>query len=657
MNRKTKWFHSLRVRISLVILLIVLLLEATGGLSLYYFAQLNNAVQTQAKQQLPTLAVLNNTQLGITRLANLSGAMSRSESAAHSRILMTQVTQQVADIQQGLQALGAGEQVQALKEVVASVVPSMRQISLSKARLDHARQQLREKLAQAIRLTTGAIVGAHDQPDDIAQLNNLLINLSQLLTADTRYMQLMIIENIRKTFVPFAQQEDNRYVYLQRLILGDEGVKGALEQRATFRAQVLGLDTQNRILLGNVVDFGQRIYDSMQNEVETQAEATSEQSSVFSQFLLGVLLLQIVIAVLLIVFLHKQLFLRLQALHNLVSRQRAITQQDIDHFDERNEVGALVKQLQHYLNTIHQQQQQIATTSQQLQTVIKHSQMKVAVINQASLLYCSEPLRQVFAEYEVTTLEDFPDILIRAIRTASAGQITQLTQVHFDALHQRWYDLTLEDIYWNGQASLLVSFIDVTERVQAAEQYEKTLSQVESEAYIDPLTRLFNRKMFDRQIDLYEATGEHSKMSLLLFDVDHFKEYNDCLGHLQGDKVLHMVANVIQRNTPTNGLAIRYGGEEFVVLIPMSQAQQAVNIANTIIEDVFAQEVPHPQSPHRFLSLSCGISVSDDTTQSLLQLFDQADKSLYKAKHCGRNCVLLSRPSGPSSRFNPKSRQ
>ncbi|MBM6552015.1 sensor domain-containing diguanylate cyclase [Marinomonas ostreistagni] len=642
MSRKTKWFHSLRVRISLVILLIVLLLEASGGLSLYYFGALNNAVKAQAEQKLPTLRVLNETQLGITRLANLSSMLSRSESPAHSRILMAQVTRQANQVKLGLDALGEGEQVQALKQIVASVVPSMARISIAKDHLDQAEHQLGEKLAQAIRLTTGAIVGAQDKPEDLAKLNILLINLSQLLTADTHYAESQIISTIETTMAPFAAKAVPTHVYLRLVILGEDGVAGALEQRAQYRAEMHGLDTQNRILLGNVVDFGQRVYDDMQDDIVEQARRTSEQATLFAQFLVAILVLQLIIALLLIVFLHKQLFKRLQALHGLVSRQKNITSQDLDHFDERNEVGALVKQLQQYLSTIHQQQQQIALTSQQLQTVIKHSQMKVAVMDHEHLLYCSESLRQIFLEHNLSAVEDFPQTLIEQLRIAEAGQIKQLPEAYFDRLHQRWYDITLDAIYWNGQASLLVSFIDATERVQAAQQYEKTLIEVESEAYIDPLTRLFNRKMFDRQVTLYDANAQQP-MAVLLFDVDHFKGYNDRLGHLQGDKVLQMVANVIQRNTPTNGLAIRYGGEEFVVLLPATEAELAVNIAQTIIEDVYAQEVPHPTSPHQFLSLSCGVSVSCDSSEALLNIFDQADKSLYKAKHCGRNCVLLNK--------------
>lgn len=644
MARIVKWYHSLRVRISLVIVLIVLILEVSGALSLYYFDRLNQAVQTQATQKLPTLEVLSNTQLGITKLANLSGAMSRSESPAHSRILMSQVEQQILDIQKGLGRLGTDEQAKALKQVIASVEPSMQKISHSKARLDQVESQLREKLAQAIRLTTGAIVGAEGSSQDVAKLNVLLINLSQLLTVETLYEQNRIVDNIHDTVGFFAQEEPPVHVYLQSVLVGNDGVVEALKLREQHRSEVVGLDTQNRILLGNVVDFGQRVYSQMEQEVAQQSETTSEQATLFSEMLLGVLILQLAIAALLILFLHKQLFKRLQQLQHVVGRQQSITDLDMGDFDERNEVGLLVHQLHNYLRTIHQQKQQIATTSQQLQMVIKHSHMKTAVITGDQLLYCSEPLKQVFSSSQLQTVQDFPEKLADQMLAADAGQLDQLQEIYFDGTHQRWYDVLRDTIYWNSHQASLFSFIDITERIQAAQEYEKTIFEVESEAYVDPLTRLFNRKMFDRQVALYNDEGsQKTKMAVLLFDVDHFKGYNDCLGHLEGDKVLKKVASVIQRNTPVNGLAIRYGGEEFLILLPTEDEQMAVNVAQTIVEDVFSQEISHPTSPHTFLSISCGVSLSKNDADSLLNIFDQADKSLYKAKNSGRNCVLIHR--------------
>jgi diguanylate cyclase (GGDEF)-like protein len=128
-----------------------------------------------------------------------------------------------------------------------------------------------------------------------------------------------------------------------------------------------------------------------------------------------------------------------------------------------------------------------------------------------------------------------------------------------------------------------------------------------------------------------------------MIDVDHFKHYNDRYGHLAGDRCLREVtgaiASVVQRPTDFVG---RYGGEEFVVVLPDTDLAGAWHIGEKIRHAVELEQIPHEGNPHRVVTVSIGCATAEplETTQSV-QLLESADAAMYQAKDAGRNCVRL----------------
>lgn len=632
---------SLRARIAAAVFTMVLLMLVSGAVSLYYFSQLNIAVSKQSEQELPALKTLNSIQLSIIRLATLSNEVSNSNSPAYSRILMSQVRQQVEELQLSLKTLGsANEQIQRLTEIVAKVEPSVMNMSLSKAMLDQVEDALFTRTTEALQQTIEHYKMV-EEADTKALLDGLWQDLNQLAANEHLYEQNRTLANIRKTLASLSQVDSTSFQSINPLISAPNGVFELLSKKEVYRTEVLGLSTQNRILLGSVVDFGHRVYIETEDNVTFQANDISASSERFIDVLTVMFIIQLLVALSLIVYLHRELFRRLQALKHLVGQQKKITADDVALFDERNELGVLVKQLQNYVDTITAQQQQIEATSHQLQMIIKHSHMKVAVFQGEQLLYCSESLSQLFSERELRCVDEFPESVQQSILASKSGLKAVDKATYLDEHNQHWYEIVSDVVFWDNQRADLVCFMDVTEQIKAEQEFKRTLMVVESEAKIDPLTGLLNRKLFDTQVASFQSGENERGYAVLLFDVDYFKHYNDQLGHLQGDNILKMVASVIKRNTPASGLAIRYGGEEFLVFIPDCPERRAVNIAQSIVEDVYGQHVPHPTSPHEYLSVSCGISVQQAAEDAVLKVFDQADKSLYKAKNSGRNCMMV----------------
>ncbi|HBK22287.1 MAG TPA: diguanylate cyclase, partial [Planktothrix sp. UBA10369] len=185
--------------------------------------------------------------------------------------------------------------------------------------------------------------------------------------------------------------------------------------------------------------------------------------------------------------------------------------------------------------------------------------------------------------------------------------------------------------------------------LQQAELYEKLQianQELEQFAIEDGLTKLANRRHFDRVLDQEwnRCRREGKSLSLFLLDIDYFKQYNDHYGHLAGDICLQQVAqvlqNVIQRNP---NLVARYGGEEFAVILPNTDSNGIVHLAEKIRQAVEALQVEHLKSGvSNYVTISIGVaSLIPVEVLTPKTLICNADQALYKAKNNGRNCIVI----------------
>ncbi|MEW6265750.1 MAG: diguanylate cyclase [Thermodesulfobacteriota bacterium] len=161
----------------------------------------------------------------------------------------------------------------------------------------------------------------------------------------------------------------------------------------------------------------------------------------------------------------------------------------------------------------------------------------------------------------------------------------------------------------------------------------------------DPLTGLANRRYFAQQLEgEWNRSLRHDRpLSVLMVDVDHFKEYNDHYGHVAGDDCLMRIAEVLKNHTRRAGdLAARYGGEEFVVLLAESEAEEAGLLAERIRRAVEHLGLDHGRSNvKRVVTISLGVAVAVPCAESSsVVLLRQADEALYQAKNAGRNRVV-----------------
>lgn len=188
------------------------------------------------------------------------------------------------------------------------------------------------------------------------------------------------------------------------------------------------------------------------------------------------------------------------------------------------------------------------------------------------------------------------------------------------------------------------SVIPLANQAAIAIQHTHLYTKIEDMALKDGLTGLFNQRAFQTLLEQHLPVSRQGLLSLILLDIDYFKHFNDTNGHLLGNQVLIQLAAVIQNSIQELDIAFRFGGEEFVVLLPHTNKENAVKVAEQIRSNVANTSFPcGEKQPLGCLTISLGVASSEELGSSTsFDLVDTADQALYKAKESGRNIVVAS---------------
>jgi diguanylate cyclase (GGDEF)-like protein len=176
-------------------------------------------------------------------------------------------------------------------------------------------------------------------------------------------------------------------------------------------------------------------------------------------------------------------------------------------------------------------------------------------------------------------------------------------------------------------------------------QWEQKLYEATLLASLDGLTKIANRRRFDDHLEHQwrQMVREHEPLSIILCDIDCFKQFNDAYGHPAGDDCLKQVAQALNDtlNRP-HDLVARYGGEEFAAILPQTSRSGALRVAERMQAAIAKLKIAHAHSPvHPSITLSIGVATTIPTpARSPRSLLDEADQFLYGAKQQGRNRIL-----------------
>jgi diguanylate cyclase (GGDEF)-like protein/PAS domain S-box-containing protein len=201
----------------------------------------------------------------------------------------------------------------------------------------------------------------------------------------------------------------------------------------------------------------------------------------------------------------------------------------------------------------------------------------------------------------------------------------------------------------NGKTDSLVGFMfDISERKEAENKLIRLQKELETFSFKDGLTGIANRRKFDMALDLEWACACRSRqpLSLILLDVDFFKQYNDHYGHTHGDECLKKLAQSLsQVATRPRDIVARFGGEEFVMLLPETDENAAQQVAERCQRMVEKLNLPHDASlAGKFVTVSMGVGTIISFSESEPTIFiDAVDKLMYCAKQNGRNRMEFGR--------------
>ena len=296
----------------------------------------------------------------------------------------------------------------------------------------------------------------------------------------------------------------------------------------------------------------------------------------------------------------------------------------------------------------------LSASEAKFRRVVEQSLVGIATIENGKFTYSNAKFDEIFgyAANEVRDLkpidvvvESDRDLVTEAMRKRLGGEVDEVAYF-FQGLRKDGARVDIEchgsamDLL--GQRVLVTVVSDITERTCAERKVRALQEQLRDQANHDALTGLCNRRYLEESLarELACAKRMHDAVSIILGDLDNFKSVNDRYGHLAGDEVLRTVGGLMTRQTRGTDITCRYGGEEFLVVLPGMTQETAVERAELLRRDIAVARVRY-HTTEIALTASFGIATFPRHGMTVDELIAAADDAMYAAKAAGRNRVVL----------------
>jgi len=202
----------------------------------------------------------------------------------------------------------------------------------------------------------------------------------------------------------------------------------------------------------------------------------------------------------------------------------------------------------------------------------------------------------------------------------------------------------VSNVYMVGDEKVIQCNIrDITDRKQAQAALIESQALLLEQSLRDYLTGLYNRRYMEETLEreLDRATRKHLSIGIIMLDIDDFKQYNDIYGHAAGDAILQAVGSLLLRYVRSGDIACRYGGDEFILVLPDASSEVASQRAERICDDVQYLHVQVEGQTLMTVTLSLGVAVFPENGSTSATILKAADNALYCAKHEGRGRVVM----------------
>ncbi|WP_191602002.1 GGDEF domain-containing protein [Marinomonas algicola] len=646
---KQNRFFKISWKIICCFLLIIICLVTISFIAFERLNVFQKNAQYNERVSVPNFEKLSSLKLNVTLLSSLSRELIEADSLAKLRISYKAIDDLITQIRQELNLMEDQNSAQKLNSLLSVLAPGLTKLYEHQIKHLQLDSQIVRKVSSILEyLENKQLDSSKHSLDVFYAWNDMTYKISrsifdliikkrkfEIIEAQSRLLHyLALLNNLN------LENDVETISFIRSAIEGPLGLIFMLDRRSDIQFKLVGVATQNSIISDNMLDNVASLFNDTKVDLSEQAsQLVSDATN--AQFRLNIMIFVSLLVILLSYSVLKyQLFDRIRLLRKLLSSGQ-LTSQQLMQFNDANEVGEVADQLRQFLLKIETQQLTITMVSKQLADVIQHSNLRVAVLCNQEIVYHNEYFSEVFSLDKIESIDRLPKAFhfIKyddVVCHENEGSIV-LIESYYDDICHRWFDLIGAPITWEEQESLLLNLVDVTDRQHAEARYARNLSEVEDESFRDSLTGLFNRKKFDTLTKDLSYNKSSNEFAVLVFDIDFFKGYNDVLGHLEGDEALRKVSDVLREITPENGLCLRYGGEEFVVVLFDITLKEACIVAENALHSICEMAIPHPSDQCELLTFSIGIAQSAESHHDFLQCFDLADKRLYLAKSNGRN--------------------
>ncbi|WP_063339188.1 MULTISPECIES: GGDEF domain-containing protein [unclassified Marinomonas] len=637
------FFHSLKFKMLVGFVLMFACIGMMNWISMDRLQTFENTIVHNTQEQLPIMEAASIIQIQVASLSGLMTQMAESDSQAELRIVSAEINHLLKGLAQQLERLSDSKSTEHLLAILMKLTKSLETTS-------HIQNQHIIKSQQVAKNIKFILSNSLDSMEYGSLLHRQIwIPISKeisLLSSSTKLFEISAAEKKIKRII--AKHKASKHLLeaddqaLLQQIMGDVGLFYQLKVREEKRKELSSITTQNQILLDGMTEDSLRLFDQKSQEVQTKASeliSTIEQTR-FNYFV--IIVFGLILFVLSLLYLKEILFSRLIMLSNLI-RSGNLNKYDLQNFDLKNEIGDIAFQLSNYLTTIDSQRNQLKQASEQLANVIKFSKLRIAIVQDEQIVYHNQSFPRLFDRTEMRNVGELPAEISKAI--TRNGLIRHTSSIILKSFYseswQRWFDVSSVTILWEGKESSLISLVDVTDRENAAKEFKETISLVEKESQKDALTGLYNRKIYASTLDLLEQQSADESFAMLVCDIDNFKAYNDSYGHQSGDDALRAVAQTIASFCQHKDVALRYGGEEFLLVLFDRSPEGASDIAQRIINQVHDLNIIHKTSEFQRVTVSIGVAIKDEPTVTHPRAcFELADQRLYIAKRSGRNQLI-----------------
>jgi diguanylate cyclase (GGDEF)-like protein/PAS domain S-box-containing protein len=255
--------------------------------------------------------------------------------------------------------------------------------------------------------------------------------------------------------------------------------------------------------------------------------------------------------------------------------------------------------------------------------------------------------REEFVEKRLWEVGAFKDIEAsqKAFEALQKNEYIRYEDLPLRAKNGKLIDVEfVSNVYLVGNEKVIQCNIrDITERKQALDALLKNQALLREQSVRDHLTGLFNRRYMEETLEreLLRASRKGLSLGIMMLDVDHFKRFNDTWGHAAGDEILRELGNLLLGQVRGEDIASRYGGDEFIIVLPDASREVTRERANRLCEHTRRLKIHFKGQTFEMISFSVGVAAFPENGTTSAEILKAADTALYRAKHEGRNRVVV----------------